>query len=332
MKRTALSHYSDLLLAIYRQAQELPVDQFQDSVLDTLKHYLPFDSSMWGTATMTAGGIDIHSLHLHNTTQRMIDEYQEVKHLDEAAMRVTQCKTATLAFCANTDFPGTELAPLRDYMHRFQHENLFITSDVNPITRFVHWVSLYRAQASQLCTSEETEMLSCIGPHLMQALAINRLVHLDRLTGDLARETWSVAIADSRGVLYHADPAFREIVGREWPAGAPPDPAQEERLPQALLEQLVADEGHVTGRQVVVRRTLERGLLFLKARRREPVDSLTARELLIARLVVSGLTHKQVAQKLERSPETVRSQVKSIYDKLGINNGAQLAPLLVLRD
>lgn len=332
MKRTALSHYSELLLAVYRQAQELPVHQFQDGVLTTLKHSLPFDSSMWGTATMTAGGIDIHSLHLHNTTQRMIDEYQQVKHLDTAALQVTQRKTATLAFCTDTDFPGEVYAPYRDFLHRFRHENFFITSDLNPLTQFVHWVSLYRAQASQVCTEEETEMLSCIGPHLMQALAINRLVHLDRLTGDLAREKWSVAIADSRGVLYHADPAFREMVEREWPASTRPDAAQEDRLPQVLFEQLMADDGHVTGRQVVVRRTLERGLLFLKARRRGAVDELTARELLIARLLVTGLTHKQVAQKLERSHETVRTQVKSIYDKLRINNVAQLAPLLVLRD
>lgn len=281
---------------------------------------------------MTEGGIDIHSLHLHNTTQRMIDEYQQVKHLDTAAMRVAQQRTATIGFCTDIDFPGDAMVPYRDFLHRFRHENFFITSDLNPLTRFVHWVSLYRGEAGQLCTEEETEMLSYIGPHLMQALAINRLVHLDRLTGDLAREKWSVAIADSRGVLYHADPAFRQMVAQEWGADHPPDATREERLPQALFEPLAADEGHVAGRHVVVRRTLERGLLFLKARRREPVDSLSARELLIARLLVTGLTHKQVAQKLERSPETVRSQVKSIYDKLGINNVAQLAPLLVLRD
>lgn len=331
MKRTILSEYSELLLAIYRQAQELPVDQFQDSILTVLKQYLPFDSSMWGTATMTDGGIDIHSLHLHNTTQQMIDEYEKVKHLDIAALRVVQQPTATIAFNTGTDFQEEKLAPLRDFLHRFRHENFLITSDLNPITHFVHWVSLYRAQASQVCTDQETELLSCIAPHLMQALAINRLVHLDRVTGDVARENWSVAIADSRGVLYHADRSFRELVDKEWKS-AGEDVAGEDRLPQALLEQLMAHDGHVVGRKAVVRRNLERGLLFLKARKRQPVDDLTARELLIARLLVGGLTHKQVAIKLERSHETVRSQVKSIFEKLGINNVARLGSLLVLRD
>jgi DNA-binding CsgD family transcriptional regulator len=321
-----LSYYSNLLLTLYRQAQELPVDQFQDGILEALKQHLPFDTSMWGTATMTQSGIDIHSLHLHNTTQAMIDAYEKVKHLDVAAVRVSQQPTATIGFNTNTDFEGEGLREYRKFLHDFRHENFFITSDINPITRFVHWVSLYRHRADQMCTPEETEMLACIGPHLMQALAINRLVHLDRLTGDAAREKWTVAIADGRGVLYHADQRFRELVQAEWPG------KQADRLPQALLDQLTGGDQQVTGRAVVVRRSLERGLLFLKARQREPVDSLTARELLVGRLLVTGLTHKQVAAKLERSPETVRSQVKVMFDKLGINNVAMLAPVLALRE
>lgn len=332
MKRTILSEYSELLLLIYRQAQEMPVDRFQDSILTVLKQYLPFDSSMWGTATMTGSGIDIHSLHLHNTTQQMIDEYEKVKHLDIAAVRVSQQPTATIGFRTGTDFEGPDLESYREFLHRFRHENFFITSEINPITRFVHWVSLYRNDAAQTCTEQETEMLSCIAPHLMQALAINRLVHLDRLTGDVARENWCVAIADTRGVLYHADPLFRELLALEWPGPAQRDASVEDRLPPGLLEPLASREGQVTGRQVVVRCALDRSLLFLKARRREPVDDLTARELLIARLLVSGLTQKQVAQKLERSPETIRTQAKSILDKLGIHSVAQLGPKLVLRD
>lgn len=322
----SLSHYSNLLLTIYRLAQELPVHEFQDAVLEELKRQLPFDTSMWGTATMTEGGIDIHSLHLHKTTQAMIDAYEKVKHLDVAAVRVSKQPTATVAFDTNADFEEPELAPFRQFLHEFRHENFLITSDINPLTGFVHWVSLYRASAAQKCAPEETEMLSCLAPHLMQALAINRLVHLDRLTGDAAREKWSVAIADGRGVLYHTDRQFRDLVHAEWPFEDP------DRLPPGLLEPLLGEDQQVDGRDVVVRRSLERGLLFLRARRREPVDALSAREFLVARLLVSGLTHKQVAAQLDRSPETIRTQIKAIFEKLGINNVAMLAPLLALRE
>lgn len=323
---TTLHHYSHLLLVLYRQAQELPVDQFQDAVLEVLKPHLPFDSSMWGTATMTDGGIDIHSLHLHNTTQAMIDAYQAVKHLDTAASQCTSQRTVTMAFNTDSDFPGTELKEYRDFLHAFRHENFLITSDINPVTRFTHWISLYRADKEQHCTPEEQEMLACLAPHVMQALAINRLVHLDRFTGDVAREKWCVAIADGRGVLYHADRRFCELVQSEWGAGVG------EQLPRGLLKNLMGDTHEVIGARVIVRRSLERGLLFLKARLREAVDNLSEREFLVARLLVSGLTQKQVAGRLNRSPETIRSHVKSIFDKLSINNIAMLAPLLVLRE
>jgi DNA-binding CsgD family transcriptional regulator len=320
---TPLSQYSRLLLTIYRLAQELPVHEFQDGILGALKQLLPFDSSMWGTATVTSAGIDIHTLHLHNTTQKMIDGYEKVKHLDTGALRLAEQRTATVAFNTDQDIAEPEL---RKFNHEFGHEHLFITSDINPITQFGQWVSLYRADAGQPCSAEQTELLACVAPHLMQALAINRLVHLDRLTSDKAREKWSVAIADGRGVLYHTDKRFRELVQRVWVFD------DDDRLPQSMLDSLMAEDNHLTEGQVIVRRSLERGLLFLKAREREAVDNLSTREFLVGRLLVSGLSQKGVAAKLDRSPETVRSQVKGIFDKLGINNVAMLGQLLVLRE
>lgn len=210
-----LTHYSHLLLTLYRHAQELPVHEFQDAVLCALKPALPFDSCMWGTATMTDSGIDIHSLHLHNTTQAMMDAYSQVKHLDTAAHQCALLPTATMAFRTETDFLGDEFMPYRRFLQEFRHENFLITSDIHPITRFVHWVSLYRNDKQQICTAQEKELLACIAPHIMQALAINRLLHLDRFTGDVAREKWAVAIADERGMLYHADQRFRELIQSE---------------------------------------------------------------------------------------------------------------------
>jgi DNA-binding CsgD family transcriptional regulator len=325
MRPTILSAYSTLLLGIYRQAQELPVQEFQDMVLGDMKALLPFDSSMWGTATMTETGIDIHSLHLHNTTQAMIEAYQQVKHLDVAAARVAAQPIATMAFNTRRDFPGPELSAYRDFLHRFGHENTLITSEINPITQFGQWVSLWRADPGQVCTPEETELFACLAPHLMQALAINQRVHLDRFMGDVAREKWSVALADGHGVLYHADRSFLDLVALEWRS------PERDRLPQILVERLVSQESQVSGAHVVVRRRVERGLLFLKARQREEVDNLSQREFLVASLLANGLTHKQVAARLGRSPETIRSQSKVVFHKLGINSVARLAAKLALR-
>lgn len=326
MTPSILSEFSSLLLTLYRNAQELRPERFQDVILDAVKPYLPFDSSMWGTATMTPAGIDIHSIHLHNSSQAMLDAYEKVKHLDNAAVRLSATPTATISFNVDSDFPGDDMREYREFLRRFGHSNILITSDIHPISRFVHWVSLYRADPNQLCTEKDTQILAHLAPHLMQALAINRLVHLDRLTGDAAREQWCVALADARGVIYHADRRFRDLLQCEWPLAA-----GSERLPAELLNNLLRAQGAVVGQNVVVQRSLEHGLLFLKARERLPVDSLSTREFIVARLLADGLSQKQVAAKLERSPDTIRSQSRVIFDKLRINNVTMLTSHLALR-
>lgn len=324
MSRTNLPEFSRFLLNLYRHAQEVPVHEFQDAVLTAVKPLLPFDASIWGTGTMTAHGIDIHSLHRHNFPEEMFGAFAQVRHQDTAARRVTSAPRATIGFSAAEEFAGEDQAEIRRFAQDYAQHHCFITSDINPLTRFAEWVSLFRSDPERRCTPEEIEFLDALAPHLMQSLAINRLVHLDRLVGHDARESWAVAIADPRGVIYHADPRFKELMALEWPL-------QGERLGASLLEELQGNKTRILGHRVVVQRTQEQGLFFLRARERHAVDSLSPREFMVAELLASGMTQKQIAARVARSPETIRSQVKAIFAKMDINNVALLAPLLVLR-
>jgi DNA-binding NarL/FixJ family response regulator len=87
----------------------------------------------------------------------------------------------------------------------------------------------------------------------------------------------------------------------------------------------------VVGAQVVLHSALDHGLLYLKARPRSAVDDLSSREFLVAQLLSSGLTQKDVAAKLGRSPHTINSQIKVCFEKLQITSVSQLAEHLVLR-
>jgi DNA-binding CsgD family transcriptional regulator len=320
-----LSRFSRIVLDLYRSAQDLPVDQFQDAALEQVKTSLHFDASTWGTATMTPVGIDIHSLHRHRFPDEMMAAFARVKHQDSAAERVTQHARMTIGFSAEEEFTRDDQAEIRQFSRDYSQHHCFVTSDIHPVTRFVHWISLFRSDRERRCLDHEIHFLSELAPHLMQSLAINRLVHLDRLLGDAARDCWSVAIADERGVLYHSDARFLELVLPEWPL------AEHERLPADLVEQLQLQDGRVLGRSCVLHCSRQQGLLFLKARARHEVDTLSAREFVIGQLLTAGMTHKQIAKKFERSPETVRSQIKSIFEKLQINNVTLLPPLLALR-
>jgi len=316
-KPVALQDFSTLLLQLYRLSHELPIDAFQDAALDLIKPVLPFDSSMWGTATSTSSGIDIHTIHLHNQPAEMLTAYEEVKHLDTAAVEVGKRPTSTLAFNADAWFHRPDQSQLRDYGRRFEQANFFISSDVNRQTDFVHWVSLFRADPDAQGTEDERQLLASLMPHVMQALALNRIVHLDRLEPGGPPACGS-AIGDLRGVLYHADGLFEAALKAEWPAW------HGRTLPAPLLKHFLEGHARYGGHGIVVTHHVEQRLLFLKSRTRCRADSLSPRERTIAELLARGDTHKDIATILSRSPATVRNHIQSIYDKLEVSNVAGL--------
>ena len=315
--------FNTLLLRLYRLSQELPIQHFQDAALAQIKRVLPFDSSMWGTATTTPEGIDIHTVHLHEKSPEMLLAYEPVKHQDSAAATVFGKSHVTRTFHAESWFSGPETRELRDFLRRFEHENIFIAADSNPRTNFVHWISLYRADKEAHCTGDERLLLSQLAPHVMQALAFNRVMHLGHLgTADKALSPHGSAIADVRGVLYHFNPQFKDLAQAEWNGWSGPV------LPAELMEALSSGQERFMGRTMVIRRYVEHGLLFLKARPGCLADLLTPREWTIARLIAKGQSHKEIAQALNRSPATVRNQIQSIYEKLQVGNIAMLIEAL----
>lgn len=322
-----LQRYSELLLRLYRMAQDLPIAEFQDAALGLVKGVLPFDSSLWGTAAPSQGGPDIHTVHLHNKSPEMLPAYESVKHQDSAVAAMFAQPRATRGYHLETWFADPGQKEIRDMMRRFEIENMLATTVIDPSTRFAHWILLYRADRDAGYTPEEVARLELLAPHVMEALAINRKMHLDRL-GPAEQDALprGSAIADMRGVVYHADACFEALAAEEWPDW------QASRLPDLLSAHFQQDGERFRGRAVVVDARVEQQLLFLNARPRCRADGLTAREFTIAKLIAKGDTHKEIAQTLARSPATVRNQIQAIYEKLGVGNIAGLIEELRLVD
>lgn len=323
-RKNAAMHadYSDLLLCLYRKSHELPVAHFQDEALKLLKPVLPFDSAMWGCATLTAGGIDIHAIHLHRQPVEMLQAYEEVKHLDTAAQAVGMRPSETLAFDAQSWFGGRQQGALRDYGRRFEQSHFFISGLVNPETRFTRWLTLFRARTDAHCTEAERLRLAALLPHLQQALELNRLTHLKDIAPLKGSDGLGSALADARGMIHHMDAVFEHALRSEW------DGWQGPRLPGAVLAAAQRGEQRVVGRTLAITQFAQHGFLWLRARPRCAADALTPREDIVARLTAMGLTHKQIAARLDRSPATVRNQIRSIYERLGVTNVAELVEAL----
>jgi len=320
---TTPDSYNKLLLHLYRLSYELPLDRFQDAALELVKPVLPFDSSMWGSATLTPVGIDVHTIHLHCQPPEMLQAYEEIKHMDTAGALAAQEPATTLAFHTDSWFGGPDQKALRAHGRRFGQAHFFIGGAVNPKTRFTRWLTLFRSNERAYCTETERVLLAGLMPHVQQALELNRLTHLNQaaVTGNAAQ---GAAIADLRGVLYHSDAAFEQALRAEW------DDWRGHALPSTLMKSFLQGCNRFAGRSQVLTLRVEHQLLFLKSRPRCPADGLTPREFTVAQLMVKGNTHKQIADMLQRSPATVRTQIRAVYEKLDIGNVAGLAEALRL--
>ena len=305
------------LLKLYRVAHEMPICQFQESTLQLIKQVLPFDSSMWGSASTHSDGLDIHRIHLHQKSPEVLEIYEPLKRHDTAAAAMLGQREATCGFHAESWFAESGPRELFLALKKFGQENFFITSNHNLELQFVEWITLFRADADAHCTPTEINLLSNLAPHVMQAQSFNRMIHLRSMDISNTRKR-GAAVADLRGVMYHTDDAFEDIVDSEWGSG------KKQKLPVNVLMHFLQCQSNFIGRTLVMSHHTEHNLLFLKVRPRCGIDNLSPREKTVAKLIAKGNTHKEIAQLLNRAPATVRNHIQTIYGKLRINNVAEL--------
>lgn len=323
MRDDRFDAFSALLLELYRVSAEEPLETYQDAVLNLIKPLVPFDTCMWGTATYLPGqGMDIHTIHLHEQSQDMIDEYAPLKHMDSCAAEMSGLPLVTRGFHCATRFADRSLAEYREYLRRFGHENVFISAHTNPETGATQWMSLFRADIDQHCRVDEVRMLDLLSPHLMQGLRHNRARHLERVTSN-GGEVSDALIADARGVIHYSTPGCDEMLRAEFGENF-----SRGRLPSPLLAWMCAEPRSFVGRHLVASHRVRKDLLYVRLRLPRAVDRLAPRQREAAELMAQGLSHKEAAQRLGRSPATVRNQMQDVYRKLGVRSVAALAQAL----
>lgn len=184
MKSKAPDDVNELLVCLYGLSQEQPVEHFQSAALALLKPVIVFDAAIWGAATISPNGLDIHSFHLHNKTPDMVADYEEVKHLDSASSGMFDQPKATRAFHTHSFFDARDKRPIRDFMTKFEQPHFLLSTDLKAQagskSSLLHWVTLYRAKQNAHYSAADVARLHVFAPHLKQALSLNRSSHLSK--------------------------------------------------------------------------------------------------------------------------------------------------------
>jgi len=125
---------SDLLLALYRASRELPVDQFQDAVLELLRPSIAFDSAQWGSGPHKTDWISKRQVHLYREPDDAAEIYEEVKDQDDAVKLAWRKKRGVLNYNIADLMTGKSRLGIRDYAKRVEHANLMLSFDIHPTT------------------------------------------------------------------------------------------------------------------------------------------------------------------------------------------------------
>ncbi|WP_175107593.1 response regulator transcription factor [Pararobbsia alpina] len=183
-------------------------------------------------------------------------------------------------------------------------------------------LSIYRDTHDRQFSEEEKKVTELLHKHISEAWSINLCGALQRHQQRLGDNQSAGAIATYDGTVLFGESGFMRSLAQEWPH------VQGAVLPIPLLLSLGAGLSFFQGKAHVFQFAREGATAYVRARPKLAVDSLSIRELQVARHIAAGLTYKEIARALGVAPGTVRKQIVSVHERMGVRNNAELAARL----
>lgn len=305
------------LTLLYRSATTLSLQEFPDWLIRQTRQWIGFDGATLGFGQCLENGqLLIGHANVFGRNPEMLTEYADVNRLDPVTQRFLTAPANLQRIDLSTLYDRLQSTALQHFAHRHDLRHLLLLGEPCRRGQALRWIVLYRGTHQEFLTGDSS-LLIALWPHLLCALDINRSRVLDLNAPPLAER--ALALINREGFIEVADSTFLTLLSQTWPqfdGTRLPSPAQAARCQGKIW----------SGTHLTLSFTcLGHYALCHATRRNRTVPLLTPREQEVARLFVAGNTHKAVAQQLGRSPNTVRSQLASIYQKLGLRDKAMLA-------
>ena len=317
--------FSDLLLELYRLAQDAPTAEFQTQVLDAVREKLAFDSALWATGVIGPEGATPHAIFVYRQPPGMMEDWGRIKPRDTLIFEAFNNlgKTVNAALASDPCWQVRFNADMMAHIKRYGMEHTLMTMIATPLLQLYTAVSFYRANPAQPFTEDERLLKQNLMPHLAEAWNISRFGLVNSARNNGTQPSYGRAICDSKGVLYNADRNFSRFMLAEWPDWNGP------QLPPELLETLSGNSPRrYAGRHTVISVETLNNMELLNARKTAAIDRLSSREHDVAALFAKGADYRAIADTLHIAPVTVRNHLQNIYSKLGVTNKIEMARLM----
>lgn len=312
----------ETIAAIYAGVFDQPLAQFQDYLFDTLRPVIGFDSAIWITGVHETS--QTNSLWYHRRVPVDVSAYlRHFTAVDTVRVAALACPGTAYRLEDTRDMAGYYASEVyRDIGRRGRMEQVMGISQFNAITRLSHYIVAYGHDRTRPFRDAERDALQRLLPHLIAAWRhrqMSEMLQIPLPRGETHHTACGRAIADYHGVVEAADDGFAAVIASAFPGWRGP------RLPDVLCELLAGadDSTHIGSLSVRVSRSTQSCVLTLIES--DAAAKLTAAELRAAQLYASGATQAAIAEHLGVSQHTIRNQLATVYDKLGIHNKVELS-------
>ena len=313
-----MQHADDFLLGLYREAREQPPEAFHELLLDRVQQRFGFSSAFWCEAHV-ANAVTLvpTGLRIRNIDPAFLVEWTELHPQDPAVPAALS--NPGQAFRVHVPSFYAQVPDLAESLRNHGIQAMTVLLVPGAWTRAVQAIALYQSRAEDMCTDADKRWLEWAMPHLGEALRVNAAIHAPAANGPGVHGSGVAVVEAATGRLLRADPAFLALLAREWSGfdgrDLPPRFARAwQRSPRfAHLGRQVRIEGRCSG-----------PLVYLMAWP-AATESLTPRQLEVASLYAEGLSSKQIAQRCNLAPATVRTHLAAVYEILGVHGKIEMA-------
>ncbi|MDH5183703.1 MAG: LuxR C-terminal-related transcriptional regulator, partial [Gammaproteobacteria bacterium] len=297
---------SAAIQTIYSEASKHSIVGYQHAILEWLKEHIDHDAAGW---LILSEDLTINQACLINITEQTLGKLQERFQDKETLVIAIQASGSRVIIQ-----PGELDRQSGSSMEHMLQLSLFGLSEKNQ-NKTRHLITLQRTNKNLPFNEHDRLFLSMIIDHIISAwnicCTLNTLYHIHRKTA-LALNT---ALSDNYGVLHLASEEFRYTLKKEWPHW------NNHQLPSELSlwihENPTPSKRIYVGSKIQIQSTWYNGLLLLHASDINPISTLTTHEYHIMQMYCDGLTYKEISEKLNLAPSTIRNHISKSYIRLG---------------
>lgn len=311
---TANLEVSEQLLGdLYQSAFLESPDLFQGVALRKLHEVIGFDRAWWGIMSPARRGFQLHSSYRHELPAAFEAHWKEVSNDDALASNVHSKPRTTVHF-SYKDLHSTPGLLSLNLEHNLQQA--LCTSVFLPDRKSFLFISLFRSgKYAKAFSQQDIAIKQRMTPHLHAAWKMNLQAEIERMRIPNRMLGASSAFVDSTGAIVCADAAFTAMLSDMWPTWS--DGTQ---LPMGFWQ---LGSKHVTPAMTVTTMPCG-GLMRIDVAHSSRFNKLSQREKQIASEYAEGHSYKEIAAFLNLAPATVRHYLQVIYEKLGIQDKAEL--------